>query len=88
MRRETCPGAGGAGASFRSCSRGRFFCFPYRRLVSASAFFLKQFVLYVRGSDPVLKLLDDSGNIAEELSILKARLLPISGDYEYVSISQ
>lgn len=26
---------------------------------------------YVRGSDPVLKLLDDSGNIAEELSILK-----------------
>uniref|UniRef100_A0A3Q1FSS7 Selenoprotein F n=1 Tax=Acanthochromis polyacanthus TaxID=80966 RepID=A0A3Q1FSS7_9TELE len=27
--------------------------------------------LYVRGSDPVLKLLDDNGNIAEELSILK-----------------
>uniref|UniRef100_A0A671XRI9 Selenoprotein F n=1 Tax=Sparus aurata TaxID=8175 RepID=A0A671XRI9_SPAAU len=26
---------------------------------------------YVRGSDPVLKLLDDNGNIAEELSILK-----------------
>ncbi|KAJ6655835.1 hypothetical protein lerEdw1_004699 [Lerista edwardsae] len=26
---------------------------------------------YVRGSDPVLKLLDDGGNIAEELSILK-----------------
>lgn len=26
---------------------------------------------YVRGSDPVLKLLDDEGNIAEELSILK-----------------
>lgn len=26
---------------------------------------------YVRGSDPVLKLLDDDGNIAEELSILK-----------------
>ncbi|KAH0618441.1 hypothetical protein JD844_017649, partial [Phrynosoma platyrhinos] len=26
---------------------------------------------YVRGSDPVLKLLDDAGNIAEELSILK-----------------
>lgn len=25
----------------------------------------------MRGSDPVLKLLDDSGNIAEELSILK-----------------
>lgn len=29
------------------------------------------FVQYVRGSDPVLKLLDDGGNIAEELSILK-----------------
>lgn len=29
------------------------------------------FLQYVRGSDPVLKLLDDSGNIAEELSILK-----------------
>lgn len=29
------------------------------------------FPQYVRGSDPVLKLLDDSGNIAEELSILK-----------------
>ncbi|XP_010085440.1 PREDICTED: uncharacterized protein LOC104460949 [Pterocles gutturalis] len=28
-------------------------------------------IKYVRGSDPVLKLLDDSGNIAEELSILK-----------------
>ncbi|KAG7525601.1 hypothetical protein JOB18_028938 [Solea senegalensis] len=28
-------------------------------------------VKYVRGSDPVLKLLDDNGNIAEELSILK-----------------
>ncbi|ELK06315.1 15 kDa selenoprotein [Pteropus alecto] len=27
--------------------------------------------VYVRGSDPVLKLLDDNGNIAEELSILK-----------------
>lgn len=26
---------------------------------------------YVRGSDPVIKLLDDNGNIAEELSILK-----------------
>lgn len=26
---------------------------------------------YVRGSDPVLKLLDDEGNISEELSILK-----------------
>ncbi|MBN3289816.1 SEP15 protein, partial [Polypterus senegalus] len=26
---------------------------------------------YVRGSDPVLKLLDDNGNISEELSILK-----------------
>lgn len=26
---------------------------------------------YVRGSDPVLKLMDDEGNIAEELSILK-----------------
>ncbi|KFO28025.1 15 kDa selenoprotein [Fukomys damarensis] len=26
---------------------------------------------YVRGSDPVLKLLDDNGSIAEELSILK-----------------
>ena len=26
---------------------------------------------YVRGSDPVLKLLDDNGNMAEELSILK-----------------
>lgn len=29
------------------------------------------FLQYVRGSDPVLKLLDDNGNIAEELSILK-----------------
>lgn len=28
-------------------------------------------IKYVRGSDPVLKLLDDNGNIAEELSILK-----------------
>uniref|UniRef100_A0ACB8F3N4 Uncharacterized protein n=1 Tax=Sphaerodactylus townsendi TaxID=933632 RepID=A0ACB8F3N4_9SAUR len=28
-------------------------------------------IKYVRGSDPVLKLLDDDGNIAEELSILK-----------------
>uniref|UniRef100_A0A7N4PTX3 Selenoprotein F n=1 Tax=Sarcophilus harrisii TaxID=9305 RepID=A0A7N4PTX3_SARHA len=28
-------------------------------------------IKYVLGSDPVLKLLDDSGNIAEELSILK-----------------
>uniref|UniRef100_A0A4W4H8T1 Selenoprotein F n=1 Tax=Electrophorus electricus TaxID=8005 RepID=A0A4W4H8T1_ELEEL len=28
-------------------------------------------IKYVRGSDPVLKLLDDHGNIAEELSILK-----------------
>ncbi|MBN3298604.1 SEP15 protein, partial [Amia calva] len=28
-------------------------------------------VKYVRGSDPVLKLLDESGDIAEELSILK-----------------
>ncbi|KAK9404088.1 sep15: 15 kDa selenoprotein, partial [Crotalus adamanteus] len=28
-------------------------------------------IKYVRGSDPVLKLLDDSGNVAEELSILK-----------------
>lgn len=28
-------------------------------------------IKYVRGSDPVLKLLDDKGNIAEELSILK-----------------
>uniref|UniRef100_A0A803TPZ3 Selenoprotein F n=1 Tax=Anolis carolinensis TaxID=28377 RepID=A0A803TPZ3_ANOCA len=28
-------------------------------------------IKYVRGSDPVLKLLDDAGNIAEELSILK-----------------
>lgn len=28
-------------------------------------------IKYVRGSDPILKLLDDSGNIAEELSILK-----------------
>uniref|UniRef100_A0A8C7UJ53 Selenoprotein F n=1 Tax=Oncorhynchus mykiss TaxID=8022 RepID=A0A8C7UJ53_ONCMY len=26
---------------------------------------------YVRGADPILKLLDDNGNIAEELSILK-----------------
>jgi len=35
-------------------------------------FFSLSFPLqYVRGSDPVLKLLDDSGNIAEELSILK-----------------
>lgn len=30
-----------------------------------------QLLQYVRGSDPVLKLLDDEGNIAEELSILK-----------------
>ncbi|KAJ1171253.1 hypothetical protein NDU88_003123 [Pleurodeles waltl] len=28
-------------------------------------------IKYVRGSDPVLKLLDDNGNISEELSILK-----------------
>ncbi|KAG1969444.1 selenoprotein F [Pimephales promelas] len=28
-------------------------------------------IKYVRGSDPVLKLLDDNGNIADELSILK-----------------
>uniref|UniRef100_A0A3Q2YDJ2 Selenoprotein F n=1 Tax=Hippocampus comes TaxID=109280 RepID=A0A3Q2YDJ2_HIPCM len=28
-------------------------------------------IKYVRGSDPVLKLLDDNGNITEELSILK-----------------
>ncbi|KAG7277381.1 hypothetical protein CRUP_033336 [Coryphaenoides rupestris] len=28
-------------------------------------------IKYVRGSDPVLKLLDDAGNMAEELSILK-----------------
>ncbi|TWW72775.1 Selenoprotein F [Takifugu flavidus] len=28
-------------------------------------------IKYVRGSDPVLKLLDDEGNISEELSILK-----------------
>ncbi|GCC38678.1 hypothetical protein chiPu_0017193 [Chiloscyllium punctatum] len=28
-------------------------------------------IKYVRGSDPVLKLLDDKGNVAEELSILK-----------------
>ncbi|KAF3858763.1 hypothetical protein F7725_011964 [Dissostichus mawsoni] len=28
-------------------------------------------IKYVRGSDPVLKLLDDNGNMAEELSILK-----------------
>lgn len=28
-------------------------------------------IKYVRGADPILKLLDDSGNIAEELSILK-----------------
>uniref|UniRef100_A0A671LKJ2 Selenoprotein F n=2 Tax=Sinocyclocheilus TaxID=75365 RepID=A0A671LKJ2_9TELE len=28
-------------------------------------------IKYVRGSDPVLKLLDDYGNIADELSILK-----------------
>ena len=26
---------------------------------------------YVRGSDPVLKLLDEAGNMEEELSILK-----------------
>ncbi|GAB1288200.1 Selenoprotein F [Apodemus speciosus] len=32
---------------------------------------LKSKIKYVRGSDPVLKLLDDNGNIAEELSILK-----------------
>uniref|UniRef100_A0A8C8GKC9 Selenoprotein F n=1 Tax=Oncorhynchus tshawytscha TaxID=74940 RepID=A0A8C8GKC9_ONCTS len=29
------------------------------------------FIQYVRGADPILKLLDDNGNIAEELSILK-----------------
>lgn len=28
-------------------------------------------IKYVRGSDPVLKLLDESGNVAEELSITK-----------------
>uniref|UniRef100_A0A4W5NNE3 Selenoprotein F n=1 Tax=Hucho hucho TaxID=62062 RepID=A0A4W5NNE3_9TELE len=28
-------------------------------------------IKYVRGADPILKLLDDNGNIAEELSILK-----------------
>lgn len=28
-------------------------------------------IKYVRGSDPVLKLLDDKGDIEEELSILK-----------------
>ncbi|KAE8610699.1 hypothetical protein XENTR_v10012208 [Xenopus tropicalis] len=28
-------------------------------------------IKYVRGSDPVLKLLDENGNISEELSILK-----------------
>ncbi|MED6285056.1 hypothetical protein CHARACLAT_025241, partial [Characodon lateralis] len=28
-------------------------------------------IKYVRGSDPILKLLDDNGNIAEELSITK-----------------
>lgn len=28
-------------------------------------------IKYVRGADPVLKLLDDNGNMVEELSILK-----------------
>lgn len=28
-------------------------------------------IKYVRGSDPVLKLLDNNGNILDELSILK-----------------
>uniref|UniRef100_A0A3Q1B7T6 Selenoprotein F n=1 Tax=Amphiprion ocellaris TaxID=80972 RepID=A0A3Q1B7T6_AMPOC len=39
--------------------QGEFYCFDFT------------YYLYVRGSDPVLKLLDDNGNIAEELSILK-----------------
>lgn len=28
-------------------------------------------IQYVRGSDPVLKLMDDNGNVSEELSITK-----------------
>lgn len=37
----------------------------------STSFVVVALLQYVRGSDPVLKLLDDSGNIAEELSILK-----------------
>uniref|UniRef100_A0A3B5LE25 Selenoprotein F n=1 Tax=Xiphophorus couchianus TaxID=32473 RepID=A0A3B5LE25_9TELE len=67
-----------------SCAPLYFFYFPLQlyagailELVQTSICYLmpKMFkglqIKYVRGSDPILKLLDDNGNIAEELSITK-----------------
>uniref|UniRef100_A0A3B3WIY7 Selenoprotein F n=1 Tax=Poecilia mexicana TaxID=48701 RepID=A0A3B3WIY7_9TELE len=60
-----------AGAILEVCGKlGRFPQVQFVRSEMPKMFKGLQ-IKYVRGSDPILKLLDDNGNIAEELSITK-----------------
>uniref|UniRef100_A0A3Q2THY2 Selenoprotein F n=1 Tax=Fundulus heteroclitus TaxID=8078 RepID=A0A3Q2THY2_FUNHE len=61
-----------AGAILEVCGKlGRFPQVQFVRSEKPKMFKGLQIKQYVRGSDPILKLLDDNGNIAEELSITK-----------------